>query len=95
LVTKSFATSKSSMDYLRKRVLRIYPEYVIAFLSRCSSSGPWPGDGSAQDLQSGLRILSDWRFSKLRASLARSPAATIRRSTMHLTTPRGDCASRR
>ena len=43
LVTKSFINSKSSIDYLLKRVIRIYPGYVVAFLLCVFLIGPAVG----------------------------------------------------
>lgn len=43
LITKSFVTSQSSVDYLWKRVLRIYPGYVVAFLISLLIVGPIGG----------------------------------------------------
>ena len=43
LITKSFETSRTGADYLWKRVLRIYPGYVVAFMISLFVVGPLAG----------------------------------------------------
>jgi len=43
LITKSFVNSQSSLDYLWKRVLRIYPGYLVAFFAALFIVGPLAG----------------------------------------------------
>ena len=43
LITKSFDNSKSPREYLIKRVLRIYPGYIAAFLFCVTAIGPFVG----------------------------------------------------
>jgi peptidoglycan/LPS O-acetylase OafA/YrhL len=54
LVTKSLQNSRSTGDYLTKRVLRIYPGYVVAFLLCMFALGPFVG-GEIETL-SGVRV---------------------------------------
>jgi peptidoglycan/LPS O-acetylase OafA/YrhL len=49
LITKSFLQSESTFEYLLKRVLRIYPGYIIAFLFCLLVVGPFAG-GHLSDL---------------------------------------------
>ena len=61
LITKSFVTSQSNLDYLRKRVLRIYPGYVVAFLISLLIVGPISGghfDGISHVLLTNLKRLA-------------------------------------
>jgi peptidoglycan/LPS O-acetylase OafA/YrhL len=55
LVTKSFQESHSTGEYLLKRVLRIYPGYVVAYLICILALGPFVG-GQIASL-SGLKVL--------------------------------------
>ena len=57
LITKSFQNSRSARGYLLKRVLRIYPGYVIAYLLCVFALGPFVG-GSITEL-SGIRVLAE------------------------------------
>jgi peptidoglycan/LPS O-acetylase OafA/YrhL len=55
LITLSFLRSKSNLEYLLKRVLRIYPGYIAAFLFSLLIVGPLAG-GTITDLRSVLTI---------------------------------------
>jgi peptidoglycan/LPS O-acetylase OafA/YrhL len=57
LITKSFADSRSAGEYFIKRVLRIYPGYVIAYLLCVFALGPFVG-GQIMELSS-VRVLRD------------------------------------
>ncbi|MGH6838827.1 MAG: acyltransferase family protein [Methylocella sp.] len=63
LVTKSFQDSRSAGEYVLKRVLRIYPGYVVAYLLCLLALGPFVG-GQAAALSIG-KVL--WRMVLLRA----------------------------
>ena len=56
LVTKSFQGSRSAGEYALKRVLRIYPGYVVAYLLCVFALGPFVG-GQIVEL-SGVQSLS-------------------------------------
>jgi peptidoglycan/LPS O-acetylase OafA/YrhL len=43
LITKSFQDSRSTGEYVLKRVLRIYPGYVVAYLLCVLALGPFVG----------------------------------------------------
>ena len=57
LITKSFQDSGSAGGYLLKRVLRIYPGYVVAYLLCIFALGPFVG-GQIAEL-SGARVLRE------------------------------------
>jgi len=60
LITKSFLDSSSVGNFLVKRVLRIYPGYVVAFLLCILAIGPFVG-GQLSTL-SGLKLTKDLTF---------------------------------
>jgi peptidoglycan/LPS O-acetylase OafA/YrhL len=60
LITKSFLNSRSAGDFLVKRVLRIYPGYVVAFLLCVLAIGPFVG-GQLSTL-SGIKLFTDLLF---------------------------------
>ncbi|HZL38843.1 MAG TPA: acyltransferase [Pseudolabrys sp.] len=62
LVTKSFLESRSAGEYFLKRVLRIYPGYVVAYLLCVLALGPFIG-GQIAEL-SGAKLL--WQIVTLR-----------------------------
>jgi len=43
LITKSFQDSRTIGEYVLKRILRIYPAYVVAFLLCILAVGPFVG----------------------------------------------------
>ena len=43
LITASFRASSSGLEYMAKRVLRIYPGFIVAFLVCVFLLGPWGG----------------------------------------------------
>lgn len=45
LILKSFSSSKTTIDYLQKRVLRIYPGFIVAILASLIFAGFW-GSGN-------------------------------------------------
>lgn len=55
LITKSYQESRSARQYLLKRVLRIYPGYLVAYLLCIFALGPFVG-GQVREL-SGIRVL--------------------------------------
>jgi peptidoglycan/LPS O-acetylase OafA/YrhL len=57
LITKSFQDSRSAGGYILKRVLRIYPGYVVAYLLCVFALGPFVG-GQITEL-SGIRVLME------------------------------------
>jgi peptidoglycan/LPS O-acetylase OafA/YrhL len=57
LITKSFRDSRSVGRYLLKRVLRIYPGYVVAYLLCVFALGPFVG-GQIAEL-SGVQVLKE------------------------------------
>jgi peptidoglycan/LPS O-acetylase OafA/YrhL len=57
LITKSFLDSRSAGGYLLKRVLRIYPGYVVTYLLCLFALGPFVG-GRIADL-SGTQVLRE------------------------------------
>lgn len=57
LITKSFQQSRSMGEYLLKRVLRIYPGYLAAYLVCVFVLGPFVGAQIAR--LSGLRVLAE------------------------------------
>jgi len=56
LITKSFQDSRSAGTYVLKRVLRIYPGYVVAYLLCILAVGPLVG-GQLSEL-SGVKTLT-------------------------------------
>jgi peptidoglycan/LPS O-acetylase OafA/YrhL len=57
LITKSFRESRSAGGYVLKRVLRIYPGYVVAYLLCVFALGPFVG-GQITEL-SGIKVLME------------------------------------
>jgi peptidoglycan/LPS O-acetylase OafA/YrhL len=71
LITKSFEGSKSAPQYLRKRVLRIYPGFVVAYAISLLLVGPFAGS----DLSA--MTLFDWMKQPLHALILNLPAAPL------------------
>lgn len=57
LIAKSFQDSRSAKEYVIKRVLRIYPGYVVAYLLCIFALGPFVG-GQITEL-SGVQVLKE------------------------------------
>ncbi|MGC2224064.1 MAG: acyltransferase [Methylocella sp.] len=78
LITKSFQDSRSAGEYVFKRVLRIYPGYVVAYLLCLLALGPFVGGQLAA--LSIVKVL--WRMVLLKAPemegvFAGTPAAVL------------------
>ena len=77
LITSSYLSSASSSEYITKRVLRIYPGYIVAFVLCVFVLAPWVG-GTTSGVYHGLLSRDSLMANIVLLNLPEAPGAFAR-----------------